>query len=262
MQVEELKTNFLSLVTHDLKTPVARIQGLAEVLLMKASSRLLERDQETVRHIIDSTEELNRFISSILELTRVESTQIQLRLESKDPNQLIERSLETFRAPARAKNCKLECDLEPLFPIRLDPSLIQKVLNNLIDNAIKYSSFGSVIQLQSRDHGEWIEIKVRDQGVGMSEDELRQLFQKFYRAKNTTTARVGGSGLGLYLSKYFIEAHSGEVGVSSQLGHGSTFTIKLPSRLGEAPEQNQAFAPGLRSPSKKENTHEVSSIGR
>ncbi|MEN9722988.1 MAG: hypothetical protein RJB38_974 [Pseudomonadota bacterium] len=244
VEVEELKTNFLSLVTHDLKTPVARIQGLAEVLLMKASLRLTDRDQESVRHIISSTEELNRFISSILELARIESDQVMLRLESKDINALIEKCAETFKAPARAKNCKIELDLEPLFPIRFDPSLIQKVLHNLVDNAIKYGTPGSMIRLVSRDLGEWVEVRVQDQGIGMTESEREHLFKKFYRAKNEATASVGGSGLGLYLSKYFVEAHFGEVRVDSVRGHGSTFTLRLRSDLTEA-------APLLRRTGKK-----------
>jgi signal transduction histidine kinase len=247
VQVEELKTNFLSLVTHDLKTPVARIQGLAEVLLMKASLRLTDRDQESLRHIIGSTDELNRFISSILELAKIESSKLMPRLESKDVNQLIEKCAETFKAPARAKNCKIELDLEPLFPIRIDPSLIQKVLHNLVDNAVKYSPSGSTIRLETRDLGDWIEIRVRDQGIGMTEVELENLFKKFFRAKNEATAKVGGSGLGLYLTKYFTEAHAGEVQVESKIGQGSTFTIRLrtdlvapaapptPARTGKAP---------------------------
>ncbi|MGK5086866.1 CHASE2 domain-containing protein [Bdellovibrionota bacterium FG-2] len=230
VQVEELKTNFLSLVTHDLKTPVARIQGLAEVLMAKASSRLIERDQETIRHIISSSEELNRFISSILELNKVESKLLRIQLESKDVNQLIERCLEGFKAPARAKGIKIQSELEPLFPIKLDPTLISKVLNNLIDNAMKYSPQGSVVFVSSKETADnaWVEISVQDQGEGLTETERDSLFTRFYRAKNDATARVNGTGLGLYLTKYFVEAHNGRVEVLSELGSGSTFKILLP----------------------------------
>ncbi|MCM2321665.1 MAG: CHASE2 and HATPase_c domain-containing protein [Oligoflexia bacterium] len=232
IQVEELKTNFLSLVTHDLKTPVARIQGLAEVLLRKASDRLLDRDKETIHHIIGSTEELNRFISSILELHKVESKRMQLSLESRDINQLIERSLESFKAPARAKQIELAVSLEPLFPIRIDSTLISKVLNNLIDNALKYSPAGSRIAIESREvadeTGEWVEISVADQGFGMTEEELQSLFTRFYRAKNEATSTVAGTGLGLYLTRYFVEMHQGKVEVRSGRNEGSSFRIKLP----------------------------------
>lgn len=227
-QVEEMKTNFMQLVTHDLKTPVARIQGLAEVLLRKASERLNDRDKETVQSIIHSTEELNRFISSILELQRVESRRIQLQIESKDINRIIETSVEGFKAPARAKQIRIVAQLEPLFPIKIDAGLIAKVMNNLIDNALKYSPEGSTLTVESQEFEGWVVISVSDQGIGMTDEERENLFTRFYRAKNDMTATISGTGLGLYLSKYFVEAHQGRVEVVSTAGAGSTFKIYLP----------------------------------
>jgi len=244
VQVEELKTNFLSLVTHDLKTPVARIQGLAEVLLRKASERLIERDRETVEHIIGATDELNRFITSILELNKVESNRLTLNLESKDVNQLIEKSVDGFKAQSRASRITIESNLEPLFPVKLDSTLICKVVNNLIDNALKYSPAGSTIRVESREIANQIEISVSDQGIGLSEDEVENLFTRFYRAKNATTSAVAGTGLGLYLTKYFIEAHQGRVVVESAPGAGSTFRIILP--LDPEAHEGSSKKPGLR----------------
>jgi signal transduction histidine kinase len=241
-QVEELKTNFLNLVTHDLKTPVARIQGLAEVLLSKTAGTLPSADRQTLANIILSTEELNHFISSILELSKVETNRLRLNLESRDINQLIERSMALFAHAARTKRIRITSTLEPLFPIKIDAPLMAKVINNLIDNAIKYSPVDSDISVESKEvnlaAGAFVEIAVRDHGIGLTVEERENLFTRFYRAKNDTTAQTSGTGLGLYLTKYFVEAHHGLVTVESTPGQGSVFKICLPLEM-------PAQAPGL-----------------
>lgn len=254
-EVEDLKMKFLSLVTHDLKTPVARIQGLAEVIMRKSAERLIDRDKESLQSIVQSTEDLNRFISSILELSKLESNQLKLNIESKDVNDMVERVAEQFKAQARTKKIKFITNLEPLFPVKIDVSLITKVLNNLLDNAIKYSPSESIIELSSFEEHEHIVIAIRDQGIGMSEEEMQNLFTKFYRAKRDALNTVSGSGLGLYLSKFFVEAHHGSITVESAIGRGSTFKIYLPLEL-DVDQPNR----GLRV-ERKETTH-VSRFGR
>ena len=240
-QVEELKTNFLNLVTHDLKTPVARIQGLAEVVLRR--NQVLSNDREQLEHIIASTDELNRFITSILELSKVESNDLSIRFESKDVNQIIERAVAALETQSRHKKIHVKLNLEPMFPIKVDYSLISKVLINLIDNAIKYSPIGTEVLVETRENAGFVEISVKDQGIGMSKEECENLFTKFYRAKNNATAKTAGTGLGLYLTKYFVEAHSGRVEVESETDQGSTFKIFLPLEL---PHQGDTTSqPGL-----------------
>jgi signal transduction histidine kinase len=227
-QVEELKTNFLSLVTHDLKTPIARIQGLSETLMHQKSSQLNAEDKEKLKTIIHSTEELNHFISSILELTKIESNHLELNRQSKDINQVIERSASQHQSFAQQKGIVIQTHLEPLFPIALDPVLMSKVINNLIDNAIKYSPNHSKVIIESKEVDRFVIVTIQDQGIGISQKDQKSLFTKFFRVKTDDTLNTPGTGLGLYLAKYFIELHGGKVEVESELKKGSRFTIELP----------------------------------
>lgn len=227
VQVEEMKGNFLSLMSHDLKTPVARIQGLAEMVIRQGS--LSDEQKHAMVQIFQSTESLDKFISRILNLTKVESRDIKLDLRSKDVNQLLEKVVEKLSFQAGQKNIRIERKEEPLFPILLDPTLVIQVLTNVIDNAIKYSPEGSSVTVTTREVGDQIEIEVSDRGPGMSERELRHLFTKFYRGSRGLNDETKGTGLGLYLSKYFIELHRGTIEAFSSPGMGTRFLIRLPN---------------------------------
>jgi signal transduction histidine kinase len=226
VEVEEMKGNFLSLMSHDLKTPVARIQGLAELVLRQG--KLLPQQEEEMKEIISSTESLDKFISKILNLTKVESNEIKLNKRSRDINKVLEQCVQKLEFQARAKGIEVELALEPLFPIHLDAALIIQVFTNIIDNAIKYSPPGSRVRIESREVGDSVEIAVQDAGPGFDEEEKSQLFTKFFRGKSQREAQSKGSGLGLYLAKYFIELHNGSVVAESVKGQGSKFLIHLP----------------------------------
>ncbi len=226
VQVEEMKGNFLSLMSHDLKTPVARIQGLAEMVLRQGG--LLPAQEDELNQIIFSTENLDKFISKILNLTKVESNEIKLNKKSKDVNKILEQCVQKLEFQAHGKDIGVTLSLDPLFPIPIDASLVNQVFTNIIDNAIKYSPPGSFVKIQSREINDFIEISIEDTGGGLEEDEVEQLFTKFFRGRANSDDQVNGSGLGLYLSKYFIELHQGKLRATSQKGVGSKFTIQLP----------------------------------
>jgi signal transduction histidine kinase len=228
-------------VTHDLKTPVAKIQGLTEQLKRSLGNRLEPRDIETMNHLFSANDELNHFISSLLELTQIDSHGIRVNLQSRDLNQLLEQVVLKHRFGAQAKQIEMRLDFEPLFPIRVDATLISKVLSNLLDNAIKYSPEKTSVTLTTRESGDCVEITIEDQGIGIPESEIGNLFSRFYRINNDTTRSVKGTGLGLYLSRYFIEAHRGELTVDSRSGKGTRFLIRLPMELTQA----DVFRPGL-----------------
>jgi len=263
IEVEEMKTNFLQLVTHDLKTPIAKIQGLTESLKRSLADRLTGKDVELMNHIFLANEDLNQFVNSILELSRIDNQGVRVQLQTKDINQLLEQVILKLRFVSQAKRIQINTDFEPLFAIKIDTDLISKVLSNLIDNAIKYSPEGTTVHIKTHEVGDCVEISVRDEGIGMAENDLSHLFGRFYRIKNEATQKIKGSGLGLYLSKYFIEAHRGQISVTSTPGEGTEFKILLPLDLSETDLPKLGFTTSNQAKKQKsenlvfnkENTH-------
>ncbi len=227
-QVEELKNNFLSMMSHDLKTPLARIQGMADIALAK--SEQLEPDQRNAIQLIKrSAEELTEFISSILDLSRVESQKIKLNLESRDINRILEGIIQKYEYLAQQKNIEIVKELETLFSVKVDADLMKQVFSNLIENAIKYSPTNSKILVSSEEVDGHIIVQIADQGIGITDNEIKHIFTKFYRTKHVKNSPIKGSGLGLYLAKYFVELHKGHISVESLPQQGSTFTVDLPT---------------------------------
>lgn len=224
-QVDNLKQNFISLMSHDLKTPVAKIAGIADILRIQYPN--VPQQKELLDNIVQATKELNSFITSILDLTKIESQNLTLRKESKDINKVIESIVEKLRFEAEAQEMSIDLELGPLYPIQVDSVLMNRVMSNLIENAIKYAGKNKTIQVKTWDDAQWVYIEIKDNGVGIKPDDITHIFDKFYRVKNDSTHAIKGSGLGLYLVKYFIELHSGTIAAESQLGVGTTFTIKL-----------------------------------
>lgn len=225
-QVEELKTNFLSMMSHDLKTPIARIQGMTDVVL-NDTNPLSERQTGALLTLKNSSEELLEFVSSILNLGRIESKELQLHMQSKDPNQLLTEIINKYEYLTKSKNIGISAELEPMFSVKMDVDLMRQVFSNLLENAIKYSPEGSRVLVTTEEHDGRVIIQVADQGMGIPEDEIAHVFSKFFRSKNAKSSNIKGSGLGLYLAKYFVELHKGKIHVDSSVGQGSTFTVEL-----------------------------------
>jgi len=224
-QVDNLKQNFISLMSHDLKTPVAKIAGIADILRLQYENTPPQR--QLLDNVVQATKELNNFITSILDLTKIESQNLTLKKENKDINKLIEGIVEKLRFEAEAQSMELETQLAPLYPIQVDSVLMNRVVSNLVENAIKYAGQGKTISIKTWDDPQWVYVEIRDNGVGIKPDDLSHIFDKFYRVKNDSTHAIKGSGLGLYLVKYFIELHNGTITATSTLGVGTAFTVKL-----------------------------------
>jgi signal transduction histidine kinase len=228
--VEEMKSNFLRMMSHDVKTPVARIQGMTE-LALRDPNPLSESQIQALKTIAASTEELSSFFGSILNLGRIESKEIQLHLRSKDINALLQEVISKCEYLAQQKNIRMITEFEPMFSMKIDEDLMRQVFTNLIENAIKYSPENSSILVSTEETEGQVRVQVADQGIGIPESDIPRLFSKFHRAENAKTSDIKGSGLGLYLSNYFVNLHQGKINVESEPNKGSTFTVELPMNL-------------------------------
>ncbi len=228
-QVEELKSNFMRMMSHDLKTPLARIQGMADVI--KGEPNLTPQQNKAVETISESSQELTDFIASILSLGRIESKEVKLNIQSKDINSILKNVIKKYDFNAQSKNIEILTEFEPLFSVQVDEDLIKQVFSNLIENAIKYSHENSKILISTEEIDGKVYIQISDQGIGISPHDQRDVFTKFYRGNEVVNSPIKGSGLGLYLAKYFVELHSGSISIESELHRGSTFTVELPTEL-------------------------------
>lgn len=226
-EVEELKTNFISMMSHDLKTPIARITGMTEVIY-KDPQQLSSHQREALDTIRHSSDDLLKFINAILQYGSIESQGVQLHKQSKDLNQLLADVVKKHQFLANVKKIKIIQELEPMFPTSVDPELIKQVFSNLLENAIKYSPDESTVWVRSREAGDSMIVEFQDEGMGIPPSDLPNIFMKFFRTHTVKTTTIKGSGLGLYLAQYFVELHKGKITVDSSQEKGSKFTVELP----------------------------------
>lgn len=223
-EVEQLKNNFVSLISHDLKTPIAKIQAVVDRMILQQRDPSLLMDLNSLRL---SSEELNRYIQSILKVLRVESRDFRLQRDICDLNQVIEEAVDQLKTLAQERNINLSLDLEPLFSMEIDHTLIKEVLINLIENALKYTPANGRVTVRSREIENEIIVEVEDTGHGIPKEELQEVWGKFVRGRDQDL-KTKGTGLGLYLVKYFIELHGGQVQLRSELKKGTMVSFSLP----------------------------------
>jgi signal transduction histidine kinase len=234
-ELEQLKNNFISLISHDLKTPIAKIQAVLDRVL--TDSKLTPELQTDLSSLKDYSEELNRYIQSILKVLRVESRDFKILKETADINGIIENVTERLRPLARSKKIDLILNLEPMFLIEIDVTLMTEVFLNIIENGIKYTNEGGFVQVRSFETDTEVCIEISDSGEGIAAEDQDIIWNKFSRGRSQDY-KTKGSGLGLYLVKYFIELHGGKISMKSELGKGTVFIVRLPIEINEAEKLN------------------------
>jgi two-component system phosphate regulon sensor histidine kinase PhoR len=226
--LEKVRREFVANVSHELKTPLTTIQGMAETLLHGALKDS-KHNQEFVETIYKQSQQLSNLVEDLLDLSAIESGKKELKRSEIDLEELFEELVADFGAMAQKNRVHLQVHLpDTLTPIQLDRVIILQVFRNLIDNAIKFNRPEGQVLIGGSQQEDSITLWIKDTGHGIPPEDLPRIFERFYRVEKARSRERGGTGLGLALVKHGVEAHGGSVSVSSTLGEGSIFTITLP----------------------------------
>jgi signal transduction histidine kinase len=227
-QLDQMKSDFVNLVAHELRSPLVSIRQLNSVLLEGLAGPLEEKQKDFVTRGMRQIDGLLGLINDLLDVAKIEAgMNVQHRVPT-DLGPVIEETVRLMKPGAEQKGVKLTYSYQNLKPVQADPKNMEEIFNNLISNAINYSPDGGQVTITGRGLGEYVEITVEDTGIGIPPEEIPKIFDKFYRVKHRKTRKVIGTGLGLAIVKGIIEAHHGTVDVESVEDKGTTFKILLP----------------------------------
>jgi two-component system phosphate regulon sensor histidine kinase PhoR len=234
-QLDRMKSDFLNMVAHELRSPLVAIRQMNHVLLEGRAGPLGEKQQNFVTKGSKRIDGLLDLINDLLDLAKIEEGQWVQRQVPTDLGQIIEECITLLEPRAREQGLTLSHVCQNLKPVTADPKSMEEIFNNLVTNAISYSPEGGEVSVTAKGLGEYIEITVEDTGVGIPPEELPKIFDRFYRVKHPKTRQVIGTGLGLAIVKGAVEAHHGSIDVESILGKGTTFRVLLPVIRESAP---------------------------
>lgn len=228
-RLSEIKNDFINNITHEFKTPISTISLSADVLLGKNIANEPERLSNYANIIKEENNRLKNQVDKVLQLATLEEDKLNLENEDIDLHELIQSSVKSFGLIMKERVGEISCELNAdKFIFNGDRIHITNTLHNLIDNAIKYTPENPKVEVATNHHKGWIEISVKDNGLGIPADGQKYIFDKFYRAPTNNVHDVKGFGLGLNYVKTIVEAYNGSVKLISKEGEGSTFVIKLP----------------------------------
>jgi signal transduction histidine kinase len=240
-ELDRLKSRFLSMASHELKTPLTSISGLAQVLLRRMLRRLeqgrpsdsewgdeLRAHVERLELLNSQTARLGRLVDELLDVSRIESGKLEFRLAPVAIGQLVQEVVARLQLTTSHHEIQVELLGASDTSLKADRDHLEQVLDNLVSNAIKFSPDGGVIEVKVESQPDRIQLSVHDPGVGIAKHQLDSVFGLFFQAEDPVSRRTGGMGLGLYISKEIITRHGGRIWVESERGQGSTFFVALP----------------------------------
>ncbi|MCC7543304.1 PAS domain-containing protein [bacterium] len=236
-QLARERNEFISTASHEMRTPVAAIEGYLSMARNPNLAKVDARAKGFIDKAHDASIHLGTLFRDLLSVTKIEDNRMEIMSRVFNFSELVKAVISEMEIIAKNKGLVLvthigtgvgkEHVVAPIYSVEADPDRLREVITNLIDNAIKYSQAGT-IAVSVKTVGENVEFAVQDQGIGIAPEEQKHLFQKFYRVNNSYTREIGGTGLGLYLARSLIERFGGRIWVESRLGYGSTFKFSLP----------------------------------
>lgn len=232
-KLEEIRKDFVTNVSHELKTPLTSIRGYAETLSLLLDRSESFSEKKTVVSFLERIEKnalhLQHLVEDILRLSEIESGRMELDITEIDALNFLESLMVNFKELAESKKIKFDWFIEPGFvSFSADPGALKQILENLVSNAIRYTLEGGEITLSVHSSDNQIRFSIKDNGIGISPEDQMRVFERFFRVDKARTRETGGTGLGLSIVKHLVNAHGGKVGVESMTGHGSLFWFTLP----------------------------------
>ncbi|MFN0084862.1 MAG: sensor histidine kinase [Blastocatellia bacterium] len=228
-ELDRMKDAFLSMVTHDLRTPLTVISGITEMFEAGIYGEMAEPQAEQIRQIDSQAYRLRQLVNDLLDLSKLEAGMMRLRREPFDPCSLVAAVVEQLATTAARSRVRVRNQIRPeMFAVDCDGPRVEQVLTNLLTNAIKFSPEGGQILITAETEPEFIRFCVEDAGRGIPAEALPRIFDKFFQVQTSTESGLKGTGLGLAIVRHIVELHGGEVRVESEVGKGSRFSFTLP----------------------------------
>jgi signal transduction histidine kinase len=234
-QADRMRRELVANVSHDLRSPIASIQGYLETVSMKDGELASEERERYVKTALKNTKRLNTLVSELFELSKLETKQIEPTIEAFPIAELVQDVVMQYEPRAEEQAVDLQAELPDRHArVEADIGLVERALSNLIDNAIHYTPDGGEVRVRLDNERDEVCVEVSDTGPGIPEDDLPHIFERFYRVDKSRDRDKGGAGLGLAIAKTILELHGRTLEVESTVGEGTSFRFRLPvERVGE-----------------------------
>jgi len=228
-EANRMKSEFISVVSHQLRSPLSNLGWAIELLMSGRLGKIEEKQTEYFKILKENSARMGELVSDLLTVSRIETTKFPLKKQEFSLEDLIKELISKFEPFAKASNVEIKFLAEENLPkIFTDPSQIRLVIENLLDNAIRYIKERRQVEIKLKKRDKNLYFEVKDNGVGIPKEDQKYIFQKFFRSENILRYQTQGSGLGLYISKAIVERSGGKIGFKSEEGKGSTFWFTIP----------------------------------